>query len=73
MNNIDWNDYRHAKFLQSLSLTLNELKILNLFSKRPNFGTDASIEHIQKITLVSPKRSINSSNILTQEKISIKI
>jgi len=73
MHNIDWNDYRHPKFLQSLNFTLNELKILNLFLKRPNFRIDANQEHIQKTTLVSPNRSLNPTKILTQEKVSIKI
>ena len=73
MHNIDWNDYRHPKFLQSLNLTLNELKILNLFLKRSNFRTDANQEHIQKTILVSPRRSLNPTKSLTQEKVSIKI
>ena len=73
MHNIDWNDYRHPKFLQSLNLTFNELKILNLFLKRSNFRTDANQEHIQKTTLVSPRSSLNPTKILTQEKVRIKI
>ena len=73
MHNIDWNHYRHPKFLQSLNLTLNELQILNLFLKRPNFRIDAKQEHLQKTTLVSPRRSLNPTKILTQEKVSIKI
>jgi len=73
MHNIDWNHYRHPKFLQSLSLTLHELKILNLFLKQPNFRNDANQEYIQKTTLVSPRRNLNPTKILTQEKVSIKI
>ena len=73
MYNIDWNDYRHPKFLQSLSLTLNELKILNLFLKRPNFRIDANQEHQQKTTLISPRRILNPSKLITQEKVGIKI
>ncbi len=73
MLNISWEDYRHPKFLQSLNLTLNELKILNLFLKRPNFRIDANQEQLQKTTLVSPRRSLSPSKLLTQEKVSIKI
>ena len=73
MRNINWEDYRHPKFLQSLTLTLNELKILNLFFKKPNFRIDANQEHLQPSTLVSPRRSLNPSKLLTQEKVSIKI
>ncbi len=73
MLNISWEDYRHPKFLQSLNLTLNELKILNLFLKRPNFRIDTNQEHLSHSTLVSPRRSLNPSKLLTQEKVSIKI
>ncbi len=73
MHNIDWNDYRHPKYLQTLNLTLNELKILNLFLKRPNFKFDANQKQLQKTTLVSPRRGLNSTKFITQEKVSIKI
>ena len=73
MRNINWEDYRHPKFLQSLNLTVNELKILNLFLKKPNFRIDTNQEHLQPSTLVSPRRSLNPSKLLTQEKVSIKI
>jgi len=72
MNNIDWNDYRHPKFLQSLNLTLNELNMLNLFLKRPTFRIDGTQEHLHNLTLVSPRKSLNPSKLLTQEKVSIK-
>ncbi len=73
MLNISWEDYRHPKFLQSLNLTLNELKILNLFLKRPNFRIDTNQEHLGPSTLVFTRRSLNPSKLLTQEKVSIKI
>jgi len=73
MHTISWDNYRHPKFLQSLNLTLNELKILNLFLKRPNFRIDANQEQIQKTTLVSPRRSLDSSKLLSQENASIKV
>lgn len=73
MRNISWEDYRHPKFLQSLNLTLNELKILNLFLKRPYFRIDTNQEHLQPSTLVSPRGSLNPSKIIAQKEISIKI
>lgn len=73
MHTIDWNDYRHPKFLQSLNFASNEIKILHLFLKRPNFRIDANQEHLQKTTLVSPRRSLIPSKFLTKEKVSIKI
>jgi len=73
MHDISWDSYRHPKFLQSLTFTVNELKILNLFLKRPNFRIDANQEHLTNSNLISPGRSINHSKYLTQEKVSIKI
>jgi len=73
MDNITWDDYRHPKFLQSLNLSVNELKIANLFFKKPNFRIEANLEDLQKTTLVSPKSSLNPSNFISQEKVSIKI
>ncbi|MHA1488008.1 MAG: hypothetical protein ACTSSC_12675 [Promethearchaeota archaeon] len=72
MYNISWDSYRHPKFLQSLNLTLNELKVLNLFLKRPNFRMNANQEQLQKTTLISPRRSLDSSKLIAQEKVSIK-
>ena len=54
MHDISWDNYRHPKFLQSLTFTLNELKILKLFLKVPNFKFDANQEHISDSTLISP-------------------
>ena len=73
MRDISWDKYRHPNFLQSLAFTLNELKILKLFLKIPNFKIDANQEHLSNSTLVSPGRSINHSKFLTQKKVSIKI
>jgi len=73
MYNINWENYRHPKFLQSLNLTLNELKMLNLFLKRPNFRIDTNQEQLHNTTLVSPRSNLNPSKLITQEKISIKI
>jgi len=72
MYNIDWNDYRHPKFLQSLNLTLNEQNILNLFLKRPTFRIDETQEHLQNLTLVSPRKNLNPSKLLIKEEVSIK-
>jgi hypothetical protein len=73
MYNISWDSYRHPKFLQSLNLTLTELNIVNLFLKRANFRIDANQEHLHETILVSTRRSLNPTKILTQEKVSIKI
>ena len=31
--NIEWGNYRHPEFLQSLSISVNELKFIKLFLK----------------------------------------
>ncbi len=73
MHNISWEDYRHPKFLQSLNLTLNELKFLNLFLKKTHFGIDTKQEDLHNSILVSPRRSLNPSKLITQEEVAIKI
>jgi len=32
--NIEWGSYRHPEFLQSLNISVNELKFIRLFLKR---------------------------------------
>ena len=32
--NVEWGDYKHPKFLQSLTVSVNELKFIRLFLKR---------------------------------------
>lgn len=48
MHDIDWNIYRHPKFLQSLNVANNERKYLNLFLKRSNFENIEEIENTRK-------------------------
>ena len=73
VNKINWNGYRHPQFLQSLNLTFSELKMVSLFLKRTNFGTDTHQEHLQKTNLVTLKSNLIPSKHQTQEKISINI
>ena len=32
--NLDWGNYRHPEFLQSLNISVNELKFIRMFLKR---------------------------------------
>lgn len=32
--NLNWGDYRHPEFLQSLNISVNELKFIRMFLKR---------------------------------------
>jgi hypothetical protein len=34
IRNLDWGDYRHPEFLQSLNISVNELKFIRMFLKR---------------------------------------
>ena len=70
MQNVDWNIYRHREFLQSLNITLDERKYLNLFLKRSRFE---NIENMQKNRVISVSIGLRTSKYLTQEKVSIDI
>ena len=53
MQSIDWNIYRHSKFLQSLKITKYERKYLNLFLKRSKFENIEKVEYSQKNRVMS--------------------
>ncbi len=73
MQDIDWKIYRHPKFLQSLSITLNERKYLDLFLKRSKFENIENVVNIRKTRVVSASKGLNSSKFLAQEKVGIDI
>ena len=73
MKNIDWHNYRHPKFLQSLNLTLDELKILNLFLKQGKFEIVDEIESRAVSRLPTTSNRSNSSKYYAKEKVSIDI
>lgn len=73
MKNIDWQNYRHPKFLQSLNLTLDELKLLNLFLKQGKFDKVDEIENTEISRLLTTTNNPNSSKYYTKEKVGIDI
>ncbi len=73
MKDIDWKNYRHPKFLQSLNLRLDEIKFLNLFLKQGKFERVEKIENREILRLLTTSNSPNSSNYYTKEKIGIDI
>jgi len=73
MKNIDWQNYRHSKFLKSLNLTLNELKLLNLFLKQGKLERVDKIENREISRLLTTSNSPNSSKYYTKEKVGIDI
>lgn len=34
LRNLEWGDYRHPEFLETLTISVNELKFIRLFLKR---------------------------------------
>jgi len=73
MKNIDWQNYRHPKFLQSLNLTLDEFKLLNLFLKQGMFEIAEKIENREISRLPTTSNSPKSSKYYTKEKVGIDI
>ena len=73
MKNIDWQNYRHSKFLQSLNLTLDELKFLNLYLKQGKFERVDKIENREISRFLTTSNSPNSSKYYTKEKVGIDI
>jgi hypothetical protein len=43
IRNLDWGNYRHPEFLQSLNISVNELKFIRMFLKR------GSVEIVNKM------------------------
>jgi hypothetical protein len=73
MQDIDWKIYRHPKFLQSLNLTSDEGKYLNLFLKRSKFENIETIVNMRKTRVVTASKGLNSSKFIAQEKVGIDI
>lgn len=73
MQDIDWKIYRHPKFLQSLNLTSDEGKYLNLFLKRSKFENIETIVNMRKTMVVTASKGLNSSKFIAQEKVGIDI
>jgi len=69
IRNLEWQDYRHPEFLQSLNVSVNELKFMRLFLKR---GTVALVNEIlreRKTKQFNHHRDNNLKNYSKPEKI----
>ena len=73
MQDIDWKIYRHPKFLQSLNITLNERKYLNLFLEITKFENIENLVNVRKTRVVTANKVLNPSKFLAQEKVGIDI
>lgn len=71
LKNIEWDQYRHSEFLQSLKISVNELKFIRLFLKR---GTIDLVNDILRERKTKQNTSYrNSGYIKTYKKERIKI
>jgi hypothetical protein len=73
MQNIDWKNYRHPKFLQSLDMTLKELKYLNLFLIKDKSNNSGTLRNLRQTRLVTVKNGLESSKNFAKEKVGIDI
>ncbi len=71
IKNIEWDQYRHSEFLQSLKISVNELKFIRLFLKRGTIDLINDILRERKTKQNTPHR--NSEYIKTYKKERIKI
>ena len=52
--NLDWGDYRHPEFLQTLNISVNELKFIRMFLKR------GSVELVNEILRERKSKQYNA-------------
>jgi hypothetical protein len=54
IRNLNWGNYRHPEFLQSLSISVNELKFIRMFLKR------GSVELVNEILRERESKQYNT-------------
>ena len=54
IRNLNWGNYRHPEFLQSLNISVNELKFIRMFLKR------GSVELINEILRERKSKQYNT-------------
>ncbi|GAH15090.1 unnamed protein product [marine sediment metagenome] len=67
LRNLEWEDYRHPEFLQSLIVSVNELKFIRLFLKR---GSVAMVNEMlrERKSKQNPSHKEDFSNRIHQLK-----
>lgn len=71
LRNQEWEQYRHPEFLESLNVSVNELKYIRLFLKR---GTIDMVNEILRERKTKQNNNLNScafSKIAKREKIQV--
>jgi hypothetical protein len=69
MRNVEWQNYRHPEFLQSLSISVNELKYVKLFLKGGAASLVNEILRERKSKQSNYHRNNNLRNYNKREKI----
>ncbi len=69
IRNLEWQDYRHPEFLQSLNVSVNELKFMRLFLKRGTVTLVNEILRERKTKQFNYHRDNDLKNYSKPEKI----
>lgn len=69
IRNLEWQDYRHPEFLQSLSINVNELKFIKLFLKGGSAAMVNEILRERKSKQYSPQKEDISNRFHKLKKI----
>jgi hypothetical protein len=69
LRNIEWGNYRHPEFLQSLNISVNELKFIKLFLKGGSVAMVNEILRERKSKQYSPHKEDFSSRFPKLKKI----
>ena len=69
--NIEWGNYRHPEFLQSLNISVNELKFIRLFLKGGSAAMVTEILREHKTKQDSPLKEDFSNQFRQIKKIKV--
>ena len=71
IRNIDWGIYRHPEFLQSLNISVNELKFIRVFLKRGSVELVNEMLRERKSKQYSPHKDDLTNRYYKLEKINV--
>jgi hypothetical protein len=71
IRNLDWGNYRHPEFLQSLNISVNELKFIRMFLKRGSVEKVNEILRERKSKQDSPRKDNIYHKYYKTEKVKV--
>ena len=71
IRNLDWGDYRHPEFLQTLNISVNELKFIRMFLKRGSVELVNGMLRERKSKQYNTHRDDSSNKYYEVEKIKV--